>query len=134
MSEPTTPDRPKRTVYLSGPMTGLPEFNYPAFHAAAARLRAAGLTVVNPAEAPPQPSWEAYMRLAVASIADLAHVLVLLPGWEHSRGALGEIYVAALLGIPRVLYTDEAALGLLAAGGQPVVTQPLTMIRIPEGD
>ena len=37
-------------VYISGPMSGLPELNFPAFHAAAASLRAKGLDVVNPAE------------------------------------------------------------------------------------
>lgn len=39
-----------RRLYLAGPMTGLPDFNYPAFHAAAAAWRAAGWTVANPAE------------------------------------------------------------------------------------
>ena len=28
------------TVYIAGPMTGLPDFNYPAFHAAASAWRA----------------------------------------------------------------------------------------------
>ena len=37
-------------IYLSGPMTGLPEFNYPAFHEAARRWRAIGWDVINPAE------------------------------------------------------------------------------------
>ena len=37
-------------IYLAGPMTGLPEFNYPAFHAEAARLRQLGYHVENPAE------------------------------------------------------------------------------------
>jgi len=39
-----------KTIYLSGPMSGLPGFNFPAFHAAAAKLRADGFTVLNPAE------------------------------------------------------------------------------------
>ncbi|MCY1527250.1 hypothetical protein D9M68_623110 [compost metagenome] len=39
-----------KRIYLAGPMTGLPEFNYPAFHAEAARLRALGYQVENPAE------------------------------------------------------------------------------------
>ena len=34
-------------LYLCGPMTGLPGNNYPAFHKAAADLRAAGYSVVH---------------------------------------------------------------------------------------
>ena len=37
-------------VYLCGKMTGLPDYNYPQFHAWAKRLRDAGHTVRNPAE------------------------------------------------------------------------------------
>lgn len=37
-------------LYISGPITGMPDLNFPAFHAAAAALRAAGYTVTNPAE------------------------------------------------------------------------------------
>ena len=32
-------------IYIAGPMSGLPEFNHPAFHAAAAQLRGAGYIV-----------------------------------------------------------------------------------------
>lgn len=44
---------PRGPVYLSGPMTGLPDFNYPAFHDAAQRLRSIGHRVESPAENPP---------------------------------------------------------------------------------
>ena len=37
-------------IYLAGPMSYLPMFNYPAFDKAAARLRKAGHTVFNPAD------------------------------------------------------------------------------------
>ena len=37
-------------IYVSGPMTGRPDNNYPAFDAAAKRLRDAGHFVINPAE------------------------------------------------------------------------------------
>ncbi len=40
----------KRACYLAGPMRSIPEFNYPAFMAAANSLRAAGWVVFNPAE------------------------------------------------------------------------------------
>jgi len=40
---------PVKRIYLSGPMTGLPELNFPAFAAMTASLRAGGHTVTNPA-------------------------------------------------------------------------------------
>jgi len=39
-------------IYIAGPMTGLPEFNYPAFNAAAEYLRSLGHHVENPADNP----------------------------------------------------------------------------------
>ena len=48
-----------KRIYLSGAMTGYPDLNFPAFHAAAKALRERGLVVVNPAEIKPEgePSW-----------------------------------------------------------------------------
>lgn len=37
-------------LYIAGPMSGLPQFNFPAFYAAAEALRAQGYDVVSPAE------------------------------------------------------------------------------------
>lgn len=37
-------------VILSGPMSGLPDYNYPMFNLAAKQLREAGYDVVNPAD------------------------------------------------------------------------------------
>ncbi|MBT9158943.1 MAG: hypothetical protein DDT26_00192 [Dehalococcoidia bacterium] len=41
-------------IYISGPMTGLHDLNFPAFRDAAAKLRAIGYEVVNPAELNPE--------------------------------------------------------------------------------
>lgn len=42
------------TVYIAGPMSGIAQFNFPAFIAAAAALRAQGITVISPAETDPE--------------------------------------------------------------------------------
>lgn len=88
-------------IYLSGPMSGLPESNYPAFHAEAERLRALGYHVENPAENEPPAcgTWQGYMRRAVAQLIT-CDVIALLPGWSESRGALVERQLAVTLGMP----------------------------------
>ena len=94
-------------IYLAGPMTGLRDFNYPAFHAAAAKLRALGHEVLNPAENPRPPcgTWEGYMRMAVAQLVQ-CECIALLPGWTDSRGALIEHRLAQVLGM-RVTTTAD---------------------------
>lgn len=90
-------------IYIAGPMTGLPESNYPAFNQAADILRAQGFEVENPAEnpAPPCGSWEAYMRMAVRQLI-ACDGIALLPGWERSRGATIESRLAADLRMERI--------------------------------
>lgn len=91
-----------KRLYLSGPMTGIPEFNFPAFHRAAASLRASGYEVINPAEldaADTGPmTWEQYLR------RDIGHLITcdgiaLLPDYENSRGACLELSIAKQLGM-----------------------------------
>lgn len=84
--------------YLSGPMTGLPDFNYPAFHAEAARLRALGYHVENPAENPPQDSRAAYMKQSCAQMLTCDAIAV-LPNWSLSKGARIEVQLAAQCGM-----------------------------------
>lgn len=87
-------------VYIAGPMTGLPELNFPAFHAEAARWRAMGHEPLNPAEINPDVGmkWEDCMRrdLAVLVTCD---AIQLLAGHENSRGAKLELHVARALGL-----------------------------------
>lgn len=86
-------------IYLAGPMTGLPEFNYPAFNAEATRLRAAGYQVENPAEveAPASGKWTDYMRLTITKMMR-CDCVAKLPGWKRSRGARIEVWLGRLLG------------------------------------
>lgn len=85
-------------IYIAGPMSGLPDLNYPVFNALAAKLRAMGHHVENPAENPECDSWEAYMRMAIAQLVT-CDTLALLPGWWGSRGACIEYRLAVDLGI-----------------------------------
>lgn len=85
-------------IYISGPMTGYADWNYPAFHAAAEQLRAAGHEVLSPAEAKPETDglWADYLRIDLAMVLQ-ADAVAVLPGWECSRGAGLEVYVAQQL-------------------------------------
>ena len=101
-------------LYIAGPMTGLPEYNYPAFHAAAAELRAAGHEVVSPAEGwehitdPAAVSWQDYMRSGLSKLLH-CEAVALLPGWAGSRGASLEVRVAEALGMPTRLVAEWVA-------------------------
>lgn len=97
--------------YVAGPMTGLPELNFPAFHAAAYKLRAMGLEVVNPAEinADPSDGWRACMRKDIPQLVT-CDTIVLLPGWEDSRGARLETHIGRELGMRLVRLEDVEAL------------------------
>jgi len=85
-------------VYIAGPMTGLPEFNFPAFHAAAAEWRAAGWEVMNPADAFDGDATRPYKDYVDADLEMLAtcDAIAMLPGWDgpNARGAMWERAVA----------------------------------------
>ena len=88
-------------IYISGPISGLPDGNRPAFAEMAATLRSKGWEVVNPHElfaAEVEESWEGYMRKDLAALLTCTHI-VLLPGWEQSRGARLEQLIADAVGI-----------------------------------
>ena len=94
-------------LYIAGPMTGLPDFNYPAFFEAETALLVAGYDIENPARNKPEgtAAWLAYMRLSLVQIAR-SDGIASLPGWESSRGASVEINMACEIGIP-VYRLDE---------------------------
>lgn len=89
-----------KRVYLSGPMTSMPNLNFPAFHAEAHRLRNLGYQVINPAELNPDPSagWHDCMRKDLQALLD-CDALVLLDGWQKSAGAHLEMHVAHRVGM-----------------------------------
>ena len=95
-------------------MRGLPEFNFPAFHLAAATLRSRGYEVWSPAEADIElddfdpktdeaKPFAYYMKRDLAAVCDVEAV-VCLPGWQQSQGARLETYVARAIGLPVLSY------------------------------
>lgn len=118
----------KLRIYLAGPMTWRPAFNIPAFDEAAEALRSRGFEVVSPAELDDPKSravalaspdgnplnyrddtgetWGDLLARDVKLIADGGiQAIVVLPGWESSRGARLETFVAnALCDLPVYRY------------------------------
>lgn len=88
------------TIYISGPMTGLPELNCPAFHAAEKKLLALGYNVINPAKnkLPGNPSWSDFMDKSIYQVFK-SDAVGCLPGWEKSKGARIEVEIAKQLGL-----------------------------------
>lgn len=103
--------------YIAGPMTGIPQFNFPLFNAVAAMLRSKGHTCFNPAqrdeERHPDIDFGSGDVKAVAdqgfslddALADDTHfickgcdAIYMLPGWEASKGANAEHALAFALG------------------------------------
>lgn len=99
-------------IYIAGGMSGLPNLNFPAFHAAARALRADGHDVVNPAEINPDPAagWLACMRADIRELVT-CDAIYLLPGWEKSRGARLEAKIAEGLGFRMIFAEVDAPIG-----------------------
>lgn len=122
--------------YVAGPMRSRPQFNYPAFMAAAASLAARGWEVFNPAAMDLEHDGADAAALGCLSIVEQeAHAgtpanarryaardlgvivgrlraedgdaIVMLPGWEESVGARAERAVAEWCGL-RVLTLEDA--------------------------
>lgn len=113
-------------LYVAGPMTYMPQFNFPAFDAAAERLEARGYPPILPADmneaevrkaamaspdgapgsgAPDGRTWGDFLKEDVKLVADLVDGVAVLEGWERSRGARLETFCAALCDKP-VVYED----------------------------
>lgn len=103
------------TVYIAGPMSGIPDHNAPAFDAMAEKLRAEGHTVLSPAErmreqlteaAEAGAAWQGGDTYRVLLLADLNWIanecdqIQLLPGWKKSKGAVAEVAMAVAMRIP----------------------------------
>lgn len=95
--------------YISGPMSGYVELNYPQFFEASGIVTTMGFCPINPAKLSldlavfrqtENLSISDYMRHDLKSLLDSATSLILLPGYEDSAGAILELTVAMAIGIP----------------------------------
>lgn len=115
-------------IYIAGPMTCIPKFNFPAFDAAAAKLRKEGYEVWSPAEmddpetrelalASPDgmpgtasakgETWGDFLARDVKIVADTVEAIAVLPGWNKSKGARLETFIAFLCYKPIYYYSSR---------------------------
>lgn len=85
-------------VYIAGPMSGIPEFNRPAFHRAARHIVRRGNVALNPAILPDGLEQAEYMDICFAMLR-CADAIFMLDGWQQSAGAKAEYALAEKLGI-----------------------------------
>ena len=85
-------------VYIAGPMTGLPQFNRPAFHQAALNLSFEKHVPLNPAILPDGLTEADYMAVGLTML-QRADAIYLLTGWQFSAGARAEHALALKLGL-----------------------------------
>lgn len=92
----------KRTIYIAGPITGMPGENKQAFAEATAAIRQLGYCVKNPhefcADIPHGADDTDYYRRGVVELATCTDI-VMLKGWKFSTGACLEYQVAQTCGI-----------------------------------
>ena len=109
--------------YLAGPMSGLPQMNFPMFERVERLLRKQGYDMVSPAEldSPEEQAlamqsngewmshmtWGDFLARDVKIIADAVQGMILLPGWERSRGARLEATVGLLQKTFQFMRWDE---------------------------
>lgn len=102
----TTENKAPEALYVSGPMSNIPEHNFPLFNQVAAYLRREGYEVYNPAEhfgGRTDLARQVYMLEDFRILLEMAKQypscgLVMLPGWERSYGAVAEAVMAMELG------------------------------------
>ena len=94
-------------VYILGPMSGLPDYNIPAFKSMEKWLKEnyPGIEVKSPHHnsvidgEPGSKPYGYYFRMGLQQLATCESV-VCLPNWLASKGATTEAYCAELMGIP----------------------------------
>lgn len=86
-------------IYISGPMTGLPNLNKDKFNEMERVIKELGHEVINPAklELPLSCSHDDYMSIDIPLVS-LSDAICMLEGWENSEGAKEEYMHACHIG------------------------------------
>lgn len=95
------------TYYISGPMKGYKDLNFPAFEAATAQLQDSGLKVLSPHMLKPNrvnPTDQDYLAFDFENMARHCQGIILLKGWPRSVGARAELEIALTLQWPVYYY------------------------------
>lgn len=92
-------------IYICGPMTGIKDFNRPAFNITSALLEDGGDVAINPAVLPSGLTQFQYMDICMAMLRS-SEAIFLLNGWELSSGAQAEFALAHKLGL-KVISQEE---------------------------
>lgn len=102
-----------KIVYISGPMSGIPNDNHEAFDAMEERLEKEGYETVNPARLTREAinsgrknlTRQDFYRQDFKALCD-CDAIILLDGWVHSHGARFERQLAVEIGL-QVFHEDE---------------------------
>lgn len=104
----------KERVYISGPMTGIPEFNFPAFFNKEKELKKSGWKVINPARIGKRiilkrnVEYQDYIKADLKGLFKCS-TIYMMKGWQNSKGANLEKHVAEIL-LLKIIYEDETKL------------------------
>ena len=85
-------------IYISGPMRGMPELNFPAFRDAARRIELLGHRAIDPSRNHTGLTRTQYMDIDLALVR-ASDAALMLPGYESSSGAAVELAYARYLGL-----------------------------------
>jgi len=88
-------------VYISGPISGMPDGNRLEFALIERHLVTQGHTVVNPHRIANDGSWNHAMRQDIKELME-CDAICMLKGWSSSKGACLEYYLAKKLGMSEV--------------------------------
>jgi len=94
---------PDQTVYISGPMSGKPNYNRERFWRMEHAVKIKGCRVLSPAHHNKEMTYSEYMKLSIEMVFNCTTV-IMLQGYGDSKGAMAEQALASSLG-KKILYS-----------------------------